>query len=752
MEKYNWVNDELLSEIASDKNIKIVCSYIQKPSSIEYGSDVSELDIKTELKDHLKSLGITRLYRFQEEALRTIKSGKNTIIVSGTGTGKTEAFLIPILDDVLERPFVGVQAILVYPTKALSRDQIARIERLSGGIFGLRYAVLDGDTPANIRQRIFMYPPSILITNPDMINYSLVYSDEFKSMITNVKYIVLDDVHVYNGIFGSHVSFILRRLLRFIREKPVIIGSSATIGNPREFFEKLIGDKAVLVKGIEGKRGETIHTFIRPLERSKLSETIRLIRYMQKRDLKTLVFADSHRIVEMIKRLADKYGIEVAVHRSGLKPEVRRKIEVGFKRGSIKTVVATPTLELGIDIGDLDVVILYSIPPNCTRYSQRIGRCGRRGQRSYVFTILGDDPISAYYEAHPEDFFMQNYEQSYIDTRNEEVAKIQLLAMCLDAPLKISRLAGYEREIIVKLIEEGYLRLSKSGIARATIKGRRYLRGRMNIRGIGDMVWIYTENGVKIGFREKSMAIKELHPGAIYLHGGNIYISLRFEGNKVVVRRLPEDVNLITTALYYTFPEIIKILKSKKIHEVKLVHAVLKIKDVVYAYVVKLFPGGEKVREVFLKNPLEYEFTTKGLLMVFPTNPEWNEIQNAEAFHAIEHAFIASGETLIGAAPRDLGGVSFPTGHIFVYDSYPGGSGASAMLFKYFDKTLKRAYKIISDCKCIDGCPKCIFSPYCGNNNRILSRKKAKVILENVLLNRVKDMEFYEEPEGKPIV
>jgi len=739
----------MLKILSKDAYHRVVHVEIEEPVEFQYGKPVDELDVKDEVKAALKRRQINRLYMFQEEATRLILNGENVFISAGTGTGKTEAFLIPLAEKILDEPYTGVQALLIYPTKALARDQFKRINEFFSMFFGIRAAVYDGDVPDKDRRQIYSFPPQILITNPDMIHVSLIYSHEFRRLLSNVKFIVLDDMHVYSGVFGIHVAYVVRRLKRAIGHPVQCIGTSATLENPEDFASKIFGESVKVIEAPRGRKGRLIHVLVKPIERSKRMEAISLLRTCLNNNLKTLVFVDSHRTAELLKYMADRYGLRVKLHRAGFKPEVRRKIESEFKSGKLKAVIATPTLELGIDIGDLDAIILYSIPPTFSKYVQRTGRAGRRGQTAYIFTILGEDPISSYYERHPQEFFRQSVDPVFIDLKNEEIAKIHLLAMALENPFSINDLSDFEYKVLKSLEKKGFVRIVNNFVS-VQPKGSRFLKSRMGIRGIGDVVRIITKTGKVIGFREMPMALKELHPGAVYLHGGTPYLSIRFEKKKAVVTMLPKGYDFVTFPLYYTMPEELKLLEQTIVKGISVKYLNLALNDVVYGYVVKRFPSMEIVEEKMLDREYSYSFKTKGILVNFPVQHEWNELENAEAFHAVEHAIISAAQIVLGAAATDLGGVSFPSGHIYIYDSYPGGSGVSKALMKKLDQILWKAFDIVSNCNCVDGCPKCIFSPYCGNNNKVLSRNKANKVLKEVLLKKVKVVE--KRRSGKPLV
>ncbi len=743
--------DEFVEKLSRDTCRRIVHVRLERPSLPQLGPSVESIGLPEQLVRALKARGIDRLYKFQVEAIEHIRAGRSVSIVAGTGTGKTEAFLLPILEDVVRDPYIAkVRAIVIYPTKALARDQLERIDYYMAYAFGARAAVLDGDTPEKERRRIYSYPPQVLITNPDMIHMALQYSRDFRRLISDASYVILDDAHVYSGVFGAHVAYVIRRLKRFLREEAVFVTASATIGNPKEFAETLFGTSVEVVSAGPTRRGTVLHVLVKPVGRSKLQEALNLLRACIEEGLKTLIFVDSHRLAELLKMAADRLGLNVGLHRAGLKPEERKRVEHGIKTGSLDAVIATPTLELGIDIGTLDAVIMYSIPPTYSKYVQRTGRVGRRGQKAYVFTILGDDPISAYYERNPDDFFDRKFERAIIDTENEEIAKVHLLAMTRDSPYKLDELSGFEQRVVRWLLSKGLLRIRGNSV-RLTREGARYLSERQSLRGVGEVVKIVTKSGKTIGYREMPMALKELHPGAIYLHGGRLFLSLSLERRRAIVEPLPQGFNYLTKPLYYSEPEVVQVTSERTWRAFALSYVSLMIKDVVYGYVVRRYPGMEFVRENILDKEYTYSFKTKGVLVWLPPYSQWDEWENAEALHAIEHALISAAEIAVGASPTDLGGISFPSGHIYIYDSFPGGSGISKEVFKRFEEVAVRALDIVTKCSCEDGCPRCIYSPYCGNNNKILSRKKAALLLTQRIKGELKVVPTISR-YGKPIV
>jgi len=559
--------DPFLREVASDKDRYIVYIYEEKPAEVKWGPEVGKLDLPEQVIEYLRSRGIERLIEYQWTAYNLIKSGKDVVIVSGTGTGKTEAFILPLISRLtVERDSI---ALVVYPTKALARDQYLRIREYASRA-GLRVEVYDGDTPEEVRRRIYASPPEILITNPDMLHYALLYVDKFKAILPKVRFVVLDDFHMYEGVFGTHVHYVLRRLERFCRNVQYI-ATTATIGNPDEFAKLMFRREVQVVYGVSGRRGPVKHVLLKT-SRSKIKEAVELVKLAIRHGKKGLVFADSHRLVELIKKLLDREGVGslVAVHRAGLTREERAEIEDKFREGKLLFLVATPTLEIGIDIGSVDVAIMATMPPSYIRYLQRSGRVGRRGQTSYVIQILGSDPISTYFERYPEEFFNRRPEPLHIDPQNRELAKLHVLAMCEDAPVKLTELTDFEYDVAMELVEQGLLKIVRDRYLILTESGRKVVSQMRSLRGAGDRVRIVVKIGreeKEIGDRELPIAIRELFPNAIYLHGGRAYrvLKLDLSARKAYVERLLEEPSIITVALYTSTPRIENVLDEGRV-------------------------------------------------------------------------------------------------------------------------------------------------------------------------------------------
>ena len=697
--------------------------YIKEISSdnIPLGNDVDSLNIDSRIKNVLKHLGIYRLYKFQEESIRKIKEGRNVVIVAPPASGKTEAFLIPILDEILKRRRAGVKALFIYPTKALARDQMRKF-KIYEKFLGIKFEVFDGDTSIEDRERIFMNPPDVLISNPDMLHFHL--NTRYKYLFTNIDFLVLDEIHEYKGALGTNVYFIIRRLKRF--KKFQIIGASATIKNPKEFASQLFGEDVEVIREDGGKKRMKI-LMLYPRNRSSYSLVVDLIKTFNRN--KTLIFTNSHRTAELLTLIAKRSGLNVDIHRAGLSKEHRIMVEKFFREGILKHVISTPTLELGIDIGDVDVVISYII--NYTRLLQRFGRAGRKGQLSYGIIILKeDDTISNYYKNNPEDFF-SDIEPIYLETRNEDIAYFQILAASLDKYIKEEEFEDF-KDILEKLVSDGLLkRIGKYYIPNEKIS-RNVLR-KYSIRNVGDNVLIKFNDKI-IGERNLPIALRELYPNAIYIHAGNVYRVKKFD-LKVAELEKFDKFNVKTEPLRYSIPEIVEELESRKVFGMEVSYCKLKINEVVYGYIEKEVFSNDLISRNFYDKEISYSYETKGFVFKAPELMYEDDEKISGSYHALEHVLIESSDMLTGSSNNEIGGVAMSNGFIFIHDACKGGNGVSKLLYKRLEEALIRSLKILEGCDCNreDGCPKCTYSYNCGNNNRPLYKMGAIELIKKII-------------------
>ena len=724
---------------------------ILEPQEPKYGCKPEEVHLMETIAPSLDKIGIEKLYEFQEQAWRSILDGKNTVIVAPTGAGKTEAFACPIIgkihQEVSQAKTMGVarrqiRALFIYPTKALTRDQLPKLESLAEPL-GVSIAIFDGDTPRRERDGLIQEPPDIIATNFDMLHLHLMHRTRFSLLLKKIKFLVVDEVHYYTGIFGTNVHFVLKRLRRICGGYQWM-AASATIENPKEFTSQLFGDDPTLIQSDQIRRSRMHFAMLFPSLRSHRSLALDLVEKTVKNHYGTIVFSSSHLGAELTAFYGRKKGIDIAVHRAGLLPTFRKTVEENFKKGILTAIAATPTLELGIDIGRVDAIVSDLVP--VTRLIQRTGRAGRRGQESLAFLVLRDsDPISQYYKNHPEDYF-KDVEPAYIDPSNPVIADFHILAAALDNPLRTDEFGGYEKNI-ERLEEAGLLKRIGEKIVPEYRQVLQVLKN-FDIRGTGETVSILLGDK-RIGERSMPLAMVELHKDAIYFLGGWRYRSKKFHfrGNTgyAEVERIPANYPYYTKALLDEWPTITSVLEKKTIKGIEVSYCNLLIEKRVVGYtnieIGKELGRGERM---MLDEPISYSFGTKGFGFKAPV-PR-NSLENAEeknvdnvamgSFHATEHVIIEGSNMITGGASRDMGGISLgASGLIFVHDGSPGGNGASKALFDRLDKAYERGFKILSECPCasISGCPRCTYSYRCGNNNEFLHKLAAREVLERTL-------------------
>ena len=769
LSQYNASNNELLKSILYSKKDYVVDFKVLSEPEREVGSNIASLPLDQGIIDAALSKKIVRLYKFQEDSVMQILSGNDVVIVAPTASGKTEAFSIPIIQKISEeishfsslRPKDGrkgkVLAIFVYPTKALARDQLPKIKQFAEPL-GINVNIHDGDTTKDERNKILTtLVPEIVITNFDTIHYHLLNRTKFSRLIRTSKFLVVDEAHIYNGVFGANIYHIIKRLERIIglqnKKKIQIIAASATLTNAEEFCKKLFGREMNIIHG-RGRKGKINLVLLFPSFRSQRALMLDLLKHTCGSRHKTIAFNRSHLGSELLAFYSSKQGIPIRVHRAGLLPFERMSVEDSFKSGKLLAISATPTLELGIDIGDIDAIISDIVPVN--RLIQRLGRAARSGQEGYAFLAFGNDPISQYYKQHPDDY-LEDHEIVYTDPSNPFVEENQVLAMACDKPISMSESTPIW-DCIQKLISNDLIRLSNGKFAPNYVKAMDVLRG-FSIRGIGTTVHIIY-HGKLIGERQMPQAIEELHDSAIYFLSGKRYQvrKLHFDNKHEAGQRiagpntntpyaelesLPVNYPYYTKAIVDEWPTILKTHEAKQAYGLEVMYCSLKIQKKITGYT-NIEVGGEAIHgtKVIFESPIEFEFITKGLVFRAPKPKDIliaaNDEQYVEmsGYHASEHVLIEGSVLATGGASQDLGGISLgSSGLVFIYDGSIGGNGASRVLYDKFDKAVLRAFRILSECPCESesGCPRCTYSYRCGNNNEYLDKHAAIEVLNRII-------------------
>jgi len=703
-----------------------------------------------EIKNSLNQSGINRLFTHQAQAINHIRVGKHVVCATPTASGKTLVYNIPIIEKIISSQ--NARALYLFPLKALAQDQLKNLEQLKARIPGLELSakIYDGDTTNHQRKKIRDNPPNIIITNPEMLHLSLLpFHDRWAIFFSGISYIVVDEVHTYRGVMGSHMAQVFRRLKRVCKyygTDPTFIFCSATVANPAQLSEQLT---ALNVKGVLNSgsaRGSRHIVFIDPIQ-SPAQTAILLLKAALHRKLRTIIYTQSRRMAELISMWAGQQSPAIAkkisAYRAGFLPQERRIIEQKLSSGELLAVVTTSALELGIDIGDLDLCILAGYPGSITSSLQRSGRVGRKGQAAAMILIAGQDALDQYFMRHPEQFLKGSPEAAVINPYNPDICDRHLVCAAQELPLHVED--PYIKEepflpVVKKLLDEGELFLSEDGQYYFSTKKRP--QREINLRGAGSRYTIFTISDKKNrGEIDGYRALKETHPGAIYLHSGKTYRveHLDLVGEAVYVN--PVKVGYYTKVRGDKTTKIITVDEIKKVWGTLVYSGRLKVTDKTTGYERWNIRTRQMINVTSLDLP-PYTYETEGIWLEIPIQvqklAEDNYFHFMGGIHAIEHAMIGIFPLLVLADRNDLGGISTTfheqLGHaaIFVYDSTPGGAGLTKQAFKKLDELLLNTLNIIKSCDCETGCPKCVHSPKCGSGNRPIDKKSAQFLLENI--------------------
>jgi len=705
--------------------------------------------------------GIEQLYSHQAEAIDAFRAGHDLIVATPTASGKSLIYNLPVLQTCLAEQ--SVHALYLFPLKALAQDQARTLATLFAAVAGdsppptnHRFAsIYDGDTTTGERARLRKQPPPVLITNPDMLHLSLLpYHDSWSSFFKGLRIIVIDEVHVYRGLFGAHLAWVLRRLQRiaaYYGSSPRFIMLSATIGNPGQLAEKLIGRKAVVIDRCGAPSEEKQMLFINPWDSAAHTAT-QLLEAALKRGLRTIVYTKSRKMTELItvwtKPRLGTLAARLTSYRAGFLPEDRREIERQLADGTLLGVISTSALELGIDIGDLDLCILVGYPGSVMATWQRSGRVGRGGRHSAVFMIGGEDALDQYFMLHPDDFFNRLPEHAALDPLNPRITRQHLHCAAAEIPLEHEEpLLSTSRQIrraVDELTIGGTLLRDAAGLRWHA--SRKRPQRQFDLRGGGvKLSIIHRHTGEIIGEIDAGRALHDAHPGAIYLHQTKtlLVVDLNLSGQEVLVEE--------SKPTYYTRPtvtketEIISCFASKSTCGIRINWGSLRVTEQVGGFrKIQQFTGKTIVTVPLDLPPQTIE--TEGLWLDLPPAGkrllEDKQMHFMGAIHAVEHALIAMFPLLILCDRNDIGGISCPfheqTGQssIFIYDGYAGGAGLAAQAYELIDALLEQTERCVVDCPCETGCPSCVHSPRCGSGNRPIDKEAARFLLQAISQGR----------------
>ncbi|MFW6147180.1 MAG: DEAD/DEAH box helicase [Thermodesulfobacteriota bacterium] len=706
-------------------------------------------ELSSPLEQALMQGRIPKLYTHQVEAIRKIQAGKDILVSTPTASGKSLIYNIAVLEEMLREP--QMRALYLFPLKALEQDQLKSLLDLASNIPGqlLRANIYDGDTSAWARKKIKENIPNIILTNPDMLHRALLaFHEGWADFFSNLRFVIIDEVHTYKGIFGSHLTQILRRLRRLCvsyQSRPRFILSSATIQNPREFGANLIDREVEVISQTGAPKAGQHFLFINPPTSTAFTATQFFVQCLRA-GLRTITFTQSRKLTELIsmwvKQLAPEFKDKVSSYRAGFLPEERRLIEGRLAHGTLLGVISTSALEMGIDIGNLDVCILVGYPGTIITTWQRGGRVGRSGRDSLVVLIADQDALDQYFMNHPGQFFDQAFEAAVIDPNNAHVIRSHLPCAAAESPLSLDDAHFWTNQLqdhLDYLEAEGEVARSSDGAPR-WFAVRKRPHQMVNIRSVGESYTIFNKaTGEAIGTVDGVRAMKECHPGAIYLHRANPYYveKLILDRKDVLVQRA--DLNYLTRVRSEKETEILSITRSQPKGQFVAKLGNLKVTETITGYEKRKIPGQELIGVFPLELPPQ-TFETVGL---------WTEIDDVikkmveqeghhfmGGIHAVEHATISLFPLFALCDRNDIGGISYSfhpqagKAAIFFYDGYPGGVGLAQRGFEIILQLFEAALDLITKCPCEQGCPSCIYSPRCGSGNKPLDKQGAIMVLE----------------------
>ncbi len=698
----------------------------------------------------LAAQGITELYTHQAEAWAAAARGEHVIVTTGTASGKTLAFNLPVLNALAAEP--KLRALYLYPTKALAQDQARTLA--SYRIPRLRPAIYDGDTPSERRWQIRKWA-NVILSNPDMLHVGVLpHHDRWGDVLLNLRYVVVDEAHVYRGVFGSHVGNVLRRLHRIARiygAKPQFLLASATIANPGELARALLGVEATVIDEDAAPRAErTIALWNPPLtdeelgqRASALGEAAKLLAALVSRGLRTICFTKSRKAAELVhrftvERLANDRSVaaRLAPYRAGYTPEQRREIERRLVEGELLGVTATDALELGIDIGLLDCAISIGFPGTVASLRQQWGRAGRRGHGLAVL-VASEDALDQYFMREPQALLSRRVEAAILDHANPRVLDGHVRAAAFEAPLDDADRAVLGDEALERAALLPDLKRTKAGYVWA---GRDYPAARVPLRSTSPDAFTVVDGttGAVLGLVERERACSTVHEGAIYLHLGESYRvrELDLEARAALVE--PFGGDYYTQAKKDTTTAIEQAARSEKRLGLELSFGDVSVTEQVVGYQKRSIHDSSALELVRLDLP-ETTFETEAVW--FTPEPWMLETMPRllGSLHAAEHSLIALLPLWAMCDRWDIGGLStnlhFQTERptIFVYDGHPGGVGIAERGFEAFEGWVEDTARMLDGCPCERGCPSCVQSPKCGNLNEPLDKAGALALLRRML-------------------
>lgn len=680
------------------------------------------------IAEYLQSKKI-QTYLHQADAYDAVSSGKNIILTTPTASGKTLSCLLPVFAKLTAVP--DATALFIYPTKALTRDQLLTIEKMDKGLSArTKPAIYDGDTRTDLRSMI-RSSSRIVLTNMYELHHILPWRAKWGDFFANLSFVVIDEAHKYRGVFGSNTALLLRRLRRicsFYDANPQFILSSATLGNAEDFAKTLTGLPATEINSDGAPHSKRVFRIYQNPAKSGIAAAAELMSESVADGKQTICFTKSRSGAEItaLRCREEKISGSISSYRGGYRPNERKVIEKSLKEGSVSGVVSTNALEVGIDIGTLDAVIINGFPGSMISVLQQAGRAGRSGQEALITFVAGQNPIDQFYAKNPDAFFSAKPEEAILGIENPYLLESHLLCAAAELPYKPERDRKYfgdsADDIIASLKERHLLASTSRGFVYA---GCGNPIQETTVFGSIGKTWSVMFGKSVLETMDDGQAYREGYPSAIIFHQGERFRvdEVDFEHSILRVKKIAEEYH--TRALSNTDISVIRKEKTVRHGNVSVHFGDVIVSTQIYGY--SLLEYDQIVATEELKLPSR-KFPTKACWITVDESAPLTPENLAGSLHGTEHALIAAMPVFVLSDRSDIGGVSTPfhidtaAPSIFIYDGVEGGIGLAEKAAELFSKITDLAYKIVSECKCESGCPACIHSPKCGNGNQMLDK------------------------------
>lgn len=705
------------------------------------------------LKEQVELLGFEQLFTHQAEAFDAFSEGKDLVVVTGTNSGKTLCYHLPTIQALLSEP--AARALYLFPTKALAQDQLKRLNELMPS--PLKAATYDGDTPQTQRSSIRKLA-HVVLSNPDMLHVGILPMHEnWTSFIKNLRLIVIDEMHTYRGVFGSHVANLMRRLLRLCeshRNRPQVIACSATIGNPMDAFKRLTGREPTLIDEDGSPQGRRTFIFWNPppmkdgSRASANATAANIVGDLTGRGLKSLTFCRARVSTELVLRYARKnlsenhQESEIESYRAGYTPKERREIEKAVAKGEIKALIATNAMELGVDIGGLDAVVMNGYPGSVSSFWQQAGRAGRGAQDGIAIMVAHDDPLEQFLLREPEVLLNKPVERIALNSENSQILSRHLLCAAHERPIsaqELERFGPSALDLAESMDRSGELSYRSGAFYYASFEPPAL---GVNIRGTGGTGIKLLADGEEIGSMERWRAMQYAHPGAVYLHRGYTFLVTHLDLEQGFAEVQREDVPFYTQPVTQSSVEQLAMVRSEQFGIADYSYVGIRVTDMVTAYKQKSVDGDRVLDVIDLDFPPQ-TFETVAVRIDLPNQSPLESkgddpFEYPAAIHGMEHALIGVAPLIAGCDRNDLGSAWYAVAPdtlcpcIYIFDRTPGGVGLSDQLMDSLGGWRQSARQLLETCKCKDGCPACLLSSRCEAGNEHLNKPGAIQLLRLV--------------------